>query len=221
MIDATTSAPERARMVRDQLERRGIADARVLQAMSRVPREAFVPAAQFDRSYADAALPTSLGQTISQPYMVARMLELARIEPDDRVLDVGLGSGYQSAVLSHLCAEVVGIEILPELAERARQTLESLGIGNVEVHVGDGSLGFEARAPYQAILVAAFARDIPNALTGQLAPGGRLVIPIGTPDLQRLLVITRDDDHLSRTTHDACVYVPLLGTGVPAAMNAD
>lgn len=220
MTDATTSAPMRARMVHDQLERRGIADERVLEAMRRVPREAFVPEAQASRSYEDSALPTSLGQTISQPYMVARMLELARIESTDRVLDVGLGSGYQSAVLSQLCAEVVGIEILPTLAERARETLARLGMNNVEVHVGDGSLGYEPRAPYQAILVAAFAREVPSALTAQLAPGGRLVIPVGSPDLQRLLVVTKHEGRMSTATHDACVYVPLLGTGVSGTHDA-
>lgn len=198
-------------MVSSQLAARGICDARVLAAMGEVPREAFVPHTHAAQAYSDSALPLPQGQTISQPYMVGRAAELASLSASDVVLDVGLGSGYQAAVLSRMCARVVGIELLPELAQRAEQTLRELGFDNVEVQVGDGSLGYAAAAPYDAILVAAAAPRPPQALIDQLRIGGRLVVPIGDRELQTMTVITRTRDGVTSVEHDRCVYVPLLG----------
>jgi protein-L-isoaspartate(D-aspartate) O-methyltransferase len=202
---------QRASMVEQQLRRRGLANDAVLAAMQAVPREAFVPKAQRAQAYADNALPLGFGQTISQPYMVARVAELAQLSPTDSVLDVGLGSGYQAAVLSRLCARVTGIEIIPQLAAHAAQTLSALGFSNVSVQTGDGSLGYAPDAPYDAIVVAAGAPRVPEALIAQLRPGGRLVIPVGNEALQTLSVITRTErGHVTRE-YDSCVYVPLRG----------
>jgi protein-L-isoaspartate(D-aspartate) O-methyltransferase len=199
-------------MVTDQLRARGISDARVLEAMARVPRERFVPEALVGDAYGDAPLPIGVGQTISQPYMVALSTSLARIAPGSRVLEIGTGSGYQAAVLAQLAGLVVSIERHASLAERARAALAAAGIGNVEVHVGDGSLGFEARAPYDAIVVTAAAPAIPPALVAQLAPRGRLVIPTGERELQRMRVVTHGaGGALLVEDHEACRYVPLVG----------
>ena len=160
------------RMVDEQLRGRDIADPRVLEAMERVPREAFVPPDLRRRAYDDAALPIGSGQTISQPYMVARILQELGLDGDERALDVGTGSGYQAAVLAQLAQEVHSIERIPELAEQARRNLEAAGIDNVEVHVGDGSRGLPDQAPFDAIAVAAAAPDVPNALYDQLKVGG-------------------------------------------------
>lgn len=209
-----TSADEaRQRMVSEQLARRGIHDARVLAAMGIVRRECFVPAALRQIAYADRALPIERGQTISQPFIVALMLQLAEIAPADRVLDIGTGSGYAAAVASRLAAQVVGIERLPTLARRARARLAALGFGNVEVLAGDGSLGWPEKAPFDAILVAAAAPAVPAALQAQLAPGGRLVIPVGAADamFQRLLVIHRVDDGFTQRDVDSVSFVPLVG----------
>jgi protein-L-isoaspartate(D-aspartate) O-methyltransferase len=197
-------------MVEEQLHARGIRDEAVLNAMRTVPRELFVPRDQRARAYDDGALPLPHGQTISQPYMVARAIELARLSPSDVVLEVGLGSGYQAAVMSRLCARVVGVEIIPELAARARRTLARLAYDNVEVRVADGSLGCEEFAPYDAIVVAAGALDVPSQLVQQLATGGRLVIPVGSP-VQTLCVLTRTEGGIVTDTYDKCVYVPLRG----------
>jgi protein-L-isoaspartate(D-aspartate) O-methyltransferase len=204
-------ADERGAMVDLQLRQRGIADETVLNAMWRVPREAFVPAAERARAYADNALPLGHGQTISQPYMVARTAELARLRPSDVVLEVGLGSGYQAAVLSQLCAHVVGIELLPELAQQAERILDEQGFDRVSVVVGDGSLGHAALAPYDAIVVAAGAPRVPEQLLTQLKPGGRLVIPVGNETRQVLCVIERTATGSVTSEYDACVYVPLRG----------
>jgi protein-L-isoaspartate(D-aspartate) O-methyltransferase len=201
----------RATMVEHQLRRRGIENSAVLAAMQSVPREAFVPEARRGQAYADNALPIGFGQTISQPYMVARAAELAQLSPGDRVLEVGLGSGYQAAVLSRLCAHVTGIEIVPELAERAARTLAALGFDNISVQTGDGSLGYAPDAPYDAIVVAAGAPRVPEALLAQLGLGGRLVIPVGDETLQTLSVITHTQHGDETREYDACVYVPLRG----------
>ena len=209
------SEAARGEMVARQLAARGVRDPRVLSAMAKVPRERFVPSEVRHASYDDRALPLARGQTISQPYMVARAAELARIAPDALVLDVGTGSGYQAAVLAELAAFVVSIERIPELAEAAKATLEALGYGDrVEVVVGDGSLGWPARAPYAAILGAAAAPRVPPALAAQLTTGGRLVLPIGSRGQQYLTVVERTgEDTYEETTHEACVYVPLVGQG--------
>jgi len=202
----------RERMVAEQLVPRGIRDERVLDAMRRVPREPFVPEASRAFSYADRALPIGSAQTISQPYMVAVMTEAIALTPTARALEVGTGSGYQAAILGELAREVITMERWPELAEAARLTLLSLGYQNIRVIVGDGSLGYPAGAPFDAILVAAGAPRIPDALTQQLSPdGGRLVIPIGAPDLQRLTIVTRQGERLTETVREQCVFVPLLG----------
>jgi protein-L-isoaspartate(D-aspartate) O-methyltransferase len=201
----------RATMVERQLRQRGLRDSAVLAAMQSVPRDAFVPEEERDYAYSDNALPLGHGQTISQPYMVARALELAKLRPDSRVLEVGLGSGYQAAVMSRLCAQVIGIELVPELADRARRTLASLGFDNVEVQVGDGSLGYPPGAPYDAIVVAAGAPNVPQPMIDQLRVGGRLVIPVGEEHLQTLSVITRTADGCETLHFDSCVYVPLRG----------
>jgi len=196
----------------EQLVARGIRDPRVLEAMARVPREVFVPEASQAQAYADRALPIRSGQTISQPFMVAVMTEALMLQGTERVLEIGTGSGYQAAILAELAAEVITIERRPELADEARTILGSLGYSNVEVMVGDGTLGLAARAPFDRILVTAGAPRVPEALTQQLSPdGGRLVIPVGSSEQQWLRVITRDGDRLDDTTREACVFVPLVG----------
>jgi len=206
-------AAERRRMVERQLRRRGIADERVLEAMARVPRELFVPAGAVRDAYADAALPIGRGQTISQPYMVARICEELRLEGDERVLDVGTGSGYQAAVLAELAAEVVTIEVIPELAEQARANLAAAGYDRVEVVVGDGSMGYPEQAPYDGIAVAAAAPDVPPALYEQLAPGGRLVVPVGGRAGQELQVVEKREDGAQVARSVPCRFVPLVGEG--------
>ena len=199
-------------MVAAQLRARGLADARVLEAMERVPRELFVPDESAHEAYDDSPLPIGAGQTISQPYMVALSTILARIPAGGRVLEIGTGSGYQAAILAQLAGQVVSIERHHALAESARAALGAAGITNVEVRVGDGSLGVPERAPFDAIVVTAAAPKIPPALVLQLAPGGRLVIPTGPRDVQRLQVVTRGHSgELRIDDHEACRYVPLVG----------
>lgn len=202
-------------MVERQLRRRGIADKRVLAAMRRVPRELFVPLSLRGEAYDDAALPIGWDATISQPFMVAAIAELLGLEGGERVLDVGTGSGYQAAVLAELADEVVGIERVPELAERARRALADAGHPEVDVRTGDGTLGVPDRAPYDAIAVAAAAGEVPPALYEQLAEGGRLVVPVGPRRGQRLerIVRTAAGPRVERSV--ACRFVPLVGAGDP------
>lgn len=205
---------ERLAMVRDQLRGRGIRDERVLEAMFDVPRHAFVPDALRHAAYEDRALAIGEGQTISQPYMVARACELAQLEPGQRALEIGAGSGYQAAVLSRLCARMVALELIDALAERARATLQAQGVTNVRVVAADGTRGFAQEAPYDAVVVAAGAPQVPDALVEQLTDGGRVVIPLGSDSLQTLTVLRKaHDGSLKREEHDACVYVPLRGSG--------
>jgi protein-L-isoaspartate(D-aspartate) O-methyltransferase len=204
-------AGERQRMVEEQLRRRGIADARVLEAMARVPRERFVPEPLRDRAYDDAALPIGGDQTISQPYMVARICEALAVGSGDRVLDIGTGSGYQAAVLSRLGDQVHTIERLPELAERARAALGLTGCRNVRVHVGDGSLGLPEHAPFGAIAVAAAAPEVPASLYAQLEPGGRLVVPVGGRDGQELQLVVCSPEGPAVLRSVPCRFVPLIG----------
>jgi protein-L-isoaspartate(D-aspartate) O-methyltransferase len=205
------AAVARAEMVELQLRRRGIRDQRVLEAMARVPRDRFVPDSLSAHAYEDGALPIGNDQTISQPFVVATICALLGLHGSERVLDVGTGSGYQAAVLSELAAEVVTIERIPELAERARTTLADLGYGNVEVTVGDGSLGVPERAPFDAVAVAAAAPTIPPALFDQLAEGGRLVVPRGSRFGQELVLVTRTSDGPTERTSIPCRFVPLVG----------
>jgi protein-L-isoaspartate(D-aspartate) O-methyltransferase len=208
----------RSRMVREQLRARGIRDPATLAAMGLVPREAFVPAAQLGRAYDDGALSIGRGQTISQPYIVARMTEALGLSDlgwpwtgaQPRFLDVGTGSGYQAAVLAQSGALVVSVERDPELAAEAEARLHRLGYA-VDVVVGDGSLGVPAMAPYAGIVVGAASPSIPAPLVGQLAEGARLVIPVGPRDSQRITVVRRRGDGYEQRALDACVFVPLVG----------
>jgi protein-L-isoaspartate(D-aspartate) O-methyltransferase len=198
-------------MVAQQLEARGIADRRVLDGMARVPREAFVDERDRRRAYLDMPLRIGFGQTISQPYMVALICQTADVHEGDRVLDIGTGSGYQAAVLAELGAEVHTVERIPELAERARANLEGAGYDSVEVHVGDGSLGLPELAPFDAIVVAAAAPEMPSTLYEQLVARGRLVVPVGGPHGQRLEVIVRSPEGPAVTRSVPCRFVPLVG----------
>jgi protein-L-isoaspartate(D-aspartate) O-methyltransferase len=190
---------------------RGIRDERVLAALAKVPRELFVPENLRRHAYADRALPIGSGQTISQPFMVATMLEALGLD-GGRALDVGTGSGYQAALLAELADEVVTIERIPELAEEARRTLERAGYARVDVRVGDGTLGVPERAPFDGIVVAAAAPAAPDTLYGQLAPGGRLVVPVGTRRDQWLEIVERGADGPIRSRTVPCRFVPLLGS---------
>jgi protein-L-isoaspartate(D-aspartate) O-methyltransferase len=202
---------ERERMVDEQLGRRGIADERVLAAMARVPRELFVFEGIRDRAYDDAALPIGAGQTISQPYMVARICEALSLHGGERVLDVGTGSGYQAAVLAELAGEVHTIERLAGLADSARAALEAAGYPQVRVHVGDGSLGLPGHAPFAAIAVAAAAPGVPASLYEQLEPGGRLVLPVGDRYGQELQLVVRSPEGPAVLHSVPCRFVPLVG----------
>jgi protein-L-isoaspartate(D-aspartate) O-methyltransferase len=204
-------AEERRAMVEAQLRGRDIVDERVLRAMEKVPRELFVPADERRLAYSDAALPIGGGQTISQPYMVARICEALALRGDERVLDVGTGSGYQAAVLAELAAEVFTIERLPELAESARARLGAAGYGRVRVHVGDGTLGLPEHAPYDAIAVAAAAPGLPPTLYEQLRARGRLVVPVGSARGQRLEVAIRSPEGPAVVHSVPCKFVPLVG----------
>lgn len=203
----------RLAMVRNQLERRGIMDERVLQAMREVPRHAFVPARWRDEAYGDYPVPIDEAQTVSQPYMVAVMIEHLRLKGGERVLEIGTGSGYQTAVLSRLAAEVYTVEWFPSLAADARLVLQRLGYPNVQVVHADGCRGLAGWAPYHGIIVAAAAPFIPAPLRVQLADGGRLVIPVGGPEGQRLVIMTRQADTFIEENTVPCRFVPLLGAG--------
>ena len=200
-------------MVASQLRLRGIRDERVLQAMSTIPREMFVSDVQRGAAYADEALPIPAGQTISQPYMVAWMTELLAPRAGQRVLEIGTGSGYQTAILAILGAAVVSIERQPDLAITARERLARLGLGGaVDIRVGDGSIGDPAGAPFDGIVVTAAAPSIPVPLREQLSPdGGRLVIPVGDRNRQGLMLVVRHGDEWRERNEGPCVFVPLVG----------
>jgi len=201
----------RFRMVERQLRARDIRDERVLEAMATVPRELFVPEALRDRAYDDSALPLRAGQTISQPYNVARIAEALELRGRERVLDVGTGSGYQAAVLAELADEVVTIERIPELAELARRNLAAAGYERVEVRVGDGTVGVPDRAPFDAIAVAAAVPELPPSLYEQLQPRGRLVVPVGSRRAQKLQVAVRSPEGPAVIHSVPCRFVPLVG----------
>lgn len=202
---------QRREMVARQLRARGIDEPRVLAAMAAVPREHFVGRDYSQEAYADQPLPIGGGQTISQPYVVARMAELADVRAGDRVLDVGVGSGYQTAVLAHLADQVFGVEIRRELAELAERRLAELGLARVAVRVGDGGYGWADHAPYDAILVAAAAEKAPIPLLAQLADGGRMVIPLGDPLHQELVRIVRRGDDFLRRSFGPVRFVAFMG----------
>lgn len=209
------SEAARAAMVARQLRSRGIADERVLRAMGTVPRELFVSDGQRSTAYADEALPIPAGQTISQPYMVARMTELVAPRAGSRILEIGTGSGYQTAILAILGAAIVSIERQAELAVTARERLARLGLGGaVDIRVGDGSVGDPADGPWDGIVVTAAAPSIPKALREQLSPdGGRLVIPVGDRSRQELMLVVRHGDEWRDRNEGPCVFVPLVGEG--------
>jgi protein-L-isoaspartate(D-aspartate) O-methyltransferase len=201
----------RKRMVEEQIAARGVIDPTVLAVMETVPRHRFVSSDNLEWAYADGPLPIGQGQTISQPYIVALMTELLRIEPDDRILEVGTGSGYQAAVLGKMAAEVHTVEMIPELASQAAKTLTGLGYVNVQVHTGDGTLGWQKAAPYNKILVAAAAPSVPQPLLDQLVNGGRLVIPVGGQGYQYLEVWERKGQEFERQVNIPVAFVPLRG----------
>jgi protein-L-isoaspartate(D-aspartate) O-methyltransferase len=202
---------ERMRMVDEQLRRRGIQEPRLLQAMLKVPRHRFIPTEHRHLAYVDGPLPIGAGQTISQPYIVALMTQLLRLEGDEKVLEVGTGSGYQAAILAELARFVHTIERHAELAERARLILQALGYQNIRVHIGDGSLGLAEFAPYQAIIVTAAAPKAPQALLEQLDEGGRLVIPVGGQWGQMLERWTRHGARYEQEEFVPVSFVPLRG----------
>jgi protein-L-isoaspartate(D-aspartate) O-methyltransferase len=203
---------ERLLMVESQVRARGVRDERVLAAMRQLPRHLFVPPGSLDDAYGDWALPIEHGQTISQPYMVARMLELAALAPGQRVLEIGTGTGYQTALLAALAGEVYSVERVHGLLESARVRLAARGIANVTLREGDGTLGWQAFAPYDRVLVAAAAPRVPEALKRQLGERGVLVIPVGGAGVQRLEVWRRTPDGAWESErYGECRFVPLLG----------
>jgi protein-L-isoaspartate(D-aspartate) O-methyltransferase len=209
----TDFADLRDTMVRRQIEARGIRDPHVLRAFRAVPREEFVAEGFADHAYDDGPLPIAAGQTISQPFIVAMMIQAAAVKPGDRVLEVGAGSGYAAAVIGEIAGQVVAIERQPDLAGEARERLARLGYANVEIVEGDGTLGWPEGAPYDAILAAASGSQVPKSLIGQLAVGGRLVMPLGAVgDIQQLVCVTKEQDGSTRQEPLGCVrFVPLIG----------
>jgi protein-L-isoaspartate(D-aspartate) O-methyltransferase len=195
----------------ESLREKGIRDLRVLHAIATVPRHRFVPEPLRHRAYEDSPLPIGAGQTISQPYVQARSLELLRLTGEDRVLEVGAGSGYQTALLATLASTVLAVERVPALANSAREALDALAVSNASVVVGDGTLGWRPYAPYDAILVAAASPSVPAPLLEQLAPGGRMVIPLGDRESQELTLVERVGDDVRTTTVSGVRFVPLLG----------
>ena len=208
---ATDSTQAREKMVAEQLEARGITDSRVLAAMRTVERDRFIPSDLRDHAYDDGPLPIGSDQTISQPYMVALTCEVAQLNGIERVLEVGTGSGYEAAVLSKLAAEVVTIESIPHLYDRARVILQGVGVNNVVVKLGDGSLGCIDEAPYDVIIVSAAMPGIPTPLLSQLKPEGKLVAPIGEEELQTLVRIARVNGHWQEEYFGECRYVKMTG----------
>jgi protein-L-isoaspartate(D-aspartate) O-methyltransferase len=201
----------RDEMVEHQIEARGVHDPRVLEAMRRIPRHLFVPEPNRPRAYEDMPLPAGEGQTISQPYIVAWMTDLLRLDGHETVLEIGTGTGYQTAVLGMLARKVYTMERLEPLAKSARRRLEKLGFKNIEVTVGDGSKGFPEHAPYHGLIVTAGSPQVPQVLVEQLAEGGRLVIPVGTSSMQMLTIVEKHGDIISSTEKGSCVFVPLVG----------
>ena len=198
-------------MVAEHLVKRGIADPQVLDAMRRTPRHLFVDEALRDKAYADYPLPIGEGQTISQPFMVARMTELLRLTGKEKVLEIGTGCGYQAAVLAHLAARVCTVERIPKLAAHARETLEAIGAANVWVRTANGTFGWPDEAPFDRIVVTAGGPSVPPPLFEQLAEGGRLVMPVGSEDSQRLQVVDKISGLAKVTEDSGCVFVKLIG----------
>ncbi len=201
----------RNRMVKDQLIKRGITNEAVLRAMRIAPRHLFIDQAFLPRSYSDHPLPIGFDQTISQPYIVALMTQELDVAGGEKVLEIGTGSGYQAAVLAIIGCKVYTIERIRELSEKARKTIRSLGLKDVFLRVGDGTLGWKEKAPFDRIIVTAGAPAVPEAIIGQLAPQGRIVIPVGNRMSQQLLIIIRDGDMIEKRYVTGCSFVPLIG----------
>lgn len=199
------------RQLIETIAEQGIDDLEVLRTFDLTPRHLFLPESVQHRAYEDSPLPIGFQQTASQPSLQALYLQLLRLQPRDRVLEIGTGSGFQTALLSHLAGHVYSIERIRELSQRARQAMDSLRLKNVALLVGDGTIGWSKYAPYDAILVAAGAPSVPQALIDQLAPGGRLLIPIGTLDEQQLTMVTKTNDGITTEEVARCIFVPLLG----------
>jgi protein-L-isoaspartate(D-aspartate) O-methyltransferase len=214
---------QREAMIQEQLVRRGIRDTRLLDAFRSIPRHRFVPDAERAYAYDDRALPIGYRQTISQPYMVGIMLTALALTGQEKILEIGAGSGYEAALLGRLAREVHAVEIVPELAARARAALRELGASNVRIHIGDGSGGMPSEAPFDAIVLAAAAPEVPPPLGAQLASGGRLLLPLGVGPRETLLLLRKEGNELRRTALGECTFVPLVGTygvGGPTAPSA-
>ncbi len=210
-LNSDNNAILRAKMVETQIAPRGINDARVLSAMRKVARHRFIPEIPTELAYSDSALGIEQGQTISQPFIVAQMSQLLRLNGTEKVMEIGTGSGYQAAILCELATWVYSIERLPALAHTAQEHLEAEGYRNFSIRVGDGTLGWMEHAPFDAILVAAAAPDVPTELLGQLVIGGRLVIPVGERYRQRLQLWQRSEDGFIHNNDIPVIFVPLIG----------
>jgi protein-L-isoaspartate(D-aspartate) O-methyltransferase len=216
--EATMFSSLRRNMVEAQLRGRGISDERLLAAMERVPRHEFAPERYRDQAYEDHPLPIGEKQTISQPYIVAVMLQALRLCPADKVLDIGTGSGYVTALLAELTMRVISLERHAALADEARRLITSLGYTNVQIVVGDGTQGYPDSAPYDAIIVSAAAPEVPQALLAQLAEGGRMIIPVGGEDSQQLQLIEMRDGQPKTALRELCRFVPLVsGNATPGS----
>jgi len=210
-MDTYPRTDERSRMVEHQIRSRGITNLRLLAAMREIPRHIFIPP-PYDRSaYEDSPLPIGNGQTISQPYIVALMTELLDPQPEDHVLEIGAGSGYQAAILSMLVQHVTTIERIPAIADLARENIEKLGLRNVSIIVGDGTRGYPERSPFDSIIITAATPEIPKPLIDQLDVGGTLVAPVGGRDIQELITLTRNESGIVRSSHGGVRFVPLIG----------
>jgi protein-L-isoaspartate(D-aspartate) O-methyltransferase len=201
---------QRQLMVETQLKTRDITDQQVLQAMPKVLREKFIPSGYKEQAYSDSPIPIGHGQTISQPYIVAKMCQLLELKPTDKILEIGAGSGYQAAILAEIVEQVIGIEIVPELAEKARKTLEKLGYQNVKIITGDGKKGYAKQAPYNGIIAAAAAAKIPPAWKDQLKTGGKIVAPIKQRLGQRLVIYTKQENGWKQELDSGVAFVPLV-----------
>ena len=211
MKPGETYGPERRRLVQKQLRARGIRDRRVLEAFLEVPRHHFVPGEWLEQAYDDGPIPIGHDQTVSQPYMIAAMVQAARVSSGSRVLEIGTGSGYQTALLAAMEAQVFTMERIPELAGQAARRVSRLGYDDVHLRVGDGTLGWEEHAPFECIVVSAASPGVPEPLLRQLSEGGRLVIPVGQEFSQVLHVVTRRGDGYRTKRAERCVFVPLIG----------
>ena len=210
-MDTYPRADERSRMVERQIRSRDITNPRLLAAMREIPRHFFIPP-PYDRSaYEDTPLPIGNGQTISQPYIVALMTELLDPHPDDHMLEIGTGSGYQTAILSMLVQHVTTIERIPAVADLARGNIEKLGLRNISIIIGDGTRGYPEHAPYDGIMITASTPEIPQPLIDQLDIGGSVVAPVGGRDIQELITLTRNENGIVRSSHGGVRFVPLIG----------